>query len=102
MCVWRCVCGECDVFGFGGVMCLFLEVDVCDVFVFVVVCLLCVEREREKREREERERKKIWWSTSDQVRNSWSVRNCTKEHWYSFQLAIYHTRSEPHCTDKCP
>ena len=58
MCVWRCVCGEYDVFGFGGVVCLFLAVDVCDVFVFVVVCLLCVERERERRKREKKEREK--------------------------------------------
>ena len=54
-------------------MCLFLEVDVCDVFFFAglvvcvcdcVVCLLCVEREREE-EREKKKGKKKRWSTSD-------------------------------------
>ena len=99
-------------------MCLFLEVDVCDVFVFevdvcdvfvfaqqcvcvIVWCVCCVLREREKREREKKKEKK---EVVDQrpVRNSWSVRNCTTEHWYSFQLAMYHTQSELHGTDKCP
>mgnify|MGYP004211050765 CR=1 FL=1 len=36
VCVCGDVCGECDVFVLGGVMCLFLEVDVCDVFVFAL------------------------------------------------------------------